>query len=61
MSHCASARRGSHDGGAVVQFPEVRRLLTPHAATPQAHLLSNGRYSVMLTDAGSGYRPLARA
>src|SRR4029077_7505011 len=39
----------------VVQFPEVRRLLTPHAATPQAHLLSNGRYSVMLTDAGSGY------
>jgi cyclic beta-1,2-glucan synthetase len=39
----------------VVQFPEVRRLLTPHTATPQAHLLSNGRYSVMLTDAGSGY------
>src|SRR6202030_2011277 len=39
----------------VVQFPEVRRLLTPHTATPQAHLLSNGRYSLMLTDAGSGY------
>src|SRR5205823_4971673 len=39
----------------IVQFPEVRRLLTPHTATPQAHLLSNGRYSVMLTDAGSGY------
>src|SRR2546429_3416657 len=39
----------------IVQFPEVRRLLTPHTATPQAHLLSNGRYSVMLTGAGSGY------
>jgi cyclic beta-1,2-glucan synthetase len=36
------------------QFPEVRRLRTPHAATPQTHLLSNGRYSVMLTGAASG-------
>src|SRR5256884_7981974 len=37
----------------IVQFPEVRRLLTPPTATPQAHLLSTGRYSVMLTDAGA--------
>jgi cyclic beta-1,2-glucan synthetase len=36
-------------------LPEVRRLLNAHDATPQAHLLSNGRYSVMLTGAGSGY------
>ena len=36
------------------QLPEVRRLRTPHEATPQTHLLSNGRYSVMLTGAGSG-------
>ncbi len=36
-------------------FPEVRRLHTPHTATPQTHLLSNGRYAVMLTGAGSGY------
>ena len=28
---------------------------TPHDATPQTHLLSNGRYAVMLTAAGSGY------
>ena len=33
----------------------MRRLRTAHAATPQAHLLSNGRYAVMLTGAGSGY------
>ena len=33
----------------------VRRLRNPHAASPSAHLLSNGRYSVMLTAAGSGF------
>ncbi|HEX9325381.1 MAG TPA: glucoamylase family protein, partial [Reyranella sp.] len=32
----------------------VRRLHNPHAASPSVHLLSNGRYSVMLTGAGSG-------
>ncbi|HYU95651.1 MAG TPA: glucoamylase family protein [Sphingomicrobium sp.] len=31
------------------------RLADPHAASPATHLLSNGRYSVMLTAAGSGY------
>jgi cyclic beta-1,2-glucan synthetase len=36
------------------QPPEVRRIRTPHEATPQTHLLSNGRYSVMLTGAASG-------
>jgi cyclic beta-1,2-glucan synthetase len=35
--------------------PVVRRLHNPHAASPSVHLLSNGRYSVMLTGAGSGY------
>ena len=34
---------------------EVRRLHTPHDAIPQVHLLSNGRYAVMVTAAGSGY------
>jgi cyclic beta-1,2-glucan synthetase len=33
----------------------VRRLRNPHAPSPSVHLLSNGRYSVMLTAAGSGY------
>ena len=36
-------------------FPKARRLHTAEEATPQAHLLSNGRYAVMLTAAGSGY------
>ena len=35
--------------------PAVRRLHSPHTATPQTHLLSNGRYAVMLTNTGSGY------
>ena len=35
--------------------PVVRRFKTPHDATPRTQLLSNGRYSVMLTAAGSGY------
>ena len=35
--------------------PVVRRFTTPHDATPRTQLLSNGRYSVMLTSAGSGY------
>jgi cyclic beta-1,2-glucan synthetase len=37
------------------QLPEVRRLRTPNDVTPQVHLLSNGRYAVMVTAAGSGY------
>lgn len=33
----------------------LRRFQTPHDVMPRTHLLSNGRYSVMLTAAGSGY------
>jgi cyclic beta-1,2-glucan synthetase len=35
--------------------PVLRRFTTPHDATPRTHLLSNGRYAVMVTTAGSGY------
>ncbi|HSG91948.1 MAG TPA: glycosyl transferase, partial [Pseudomonadales bacterium] len=38
-----------------LERPAVRRLRSAHDAIPQAHLLSNGRYAVMLTGAGSGY------
>ena len=38
-----------------VQLPDLRRLHGPHSATPHVHLLSNGRYAVMLPAAGSGY------
>ncbi len=37
------------------RIADVRRLSTAHDAVPQVHLLSNGRYAVMLTAAGSGY------
>ena len=36
----------------------VRRLHNPHAPNPSTHLLSNGRYSVMITATGSGYSRL---
>jgi len=32
-----------------------RRSITAHTAAPQVQILSNGRYSVMITSAGSGY------
>ncbi|HET9299222.1 MAG TPA: glucoamylase family protein, partial [Candidatus Polarisedimenticolaceae bacterium] len=35
--------------------PVVRRFTSPHDVIPRTHLLSNGRYSVMVTAAGSGY------
>jgi cyclic beta-1,2-glucan synthetase len=38
-----------------LQPPVVRRFATPHTPTPRTHLLSNGRYTVMLTAAGAGY------
>jgi cyclic beta-1,2-glucan synthetase len=38
-----------------VQLPEARRLRVPQQFAPQTHLLSNGRYSVMLTGVGSGF------
>ncbi len=33
----------------------LRRFTSPHDVLPRTHLLSNGRYSVMITAAGSGY------
>ena len=35
--------------------PVLRRFTSPHDAMPRTHLLSNGRYAVMVTAAGSGY------
>jgi cyclic beta-1,2-glucan synthetase len=35
--------------------PIVRRFHSPHDSIPRTHLLSNGRYVVMMTAAGSGY------
>jgi cyclic beta-1,2-glucan synthetase len=35
--------------------PVLRRFTSPHDPTPRTHILSNGRYAVMVTAAGSGY------
>ena len=35
--------------------PVLRTFTSPHDAIPRTHLLSNGRYAVMVTAAGSGY------
>ncbi|MEO6652931.1 MAG: glucoamylase family protein [Ilumatobacteraceae bacterium] len=35
--------------------PMLRQFSSPHDVTPRTHLLSNGRYGVMVTAAGSGY------
>ncbi len=35
--------------------PILRRFYSPNLPTPSVHLLSNGRYAVMITGAGSGY------
>ena len=35
--------------------PVLRRFQSPHDLTPRTHLLSNGRYTVMITASGSGF------
>jgi cyclic beta-1,2-glucan glucanotransferase len=35
--------------------PSVSRFDTPHTATPKTQILSNGRYGLMVTNAGGGY------
>ena len=35
--------------------PMLRQFHSPHGAVPRTHLLSNGRYGVMVTNAGAGY------
>ena len=47
MKSAAGARNVEPLGG--------RRFASAHQATPATHLLSNGRYTTMLTAAGSGY------
>ena len=42
-------------GDIIGQHQDVRHLKHVSHATPQTHLLSNGRYNVMITSAGAGY------
>jgi cyclic beta-1,2-glucan synthetase len=47
----AAAIAVAHEPGPIAG----RHITNPHTATPATHLLSNGRYTVMMTAAGSGY------
>ena len=49
----AEVKSGARSRG--VEPSTSRRYLSPNQTTPATHLLSNGRYSTMLTSAGSGY------
>jgi len=42
-------------GAGEIDSSTQRRFTSPHNLTPRTHLLSNGRYAVMITAAGSGY------
>ncbi len=55
VAHPRAEEVGTASRIAELQVPDVRRLRSPHDSAPQTHLLSNGRYSVMVTAAGSGY------
>jgi cyclic beta-1,2-glucan synthetase len=41
--------------GLAAAYPVSRRLTSPDTPGPRIHLLSNGRYTVMLTNSGAGY------
>ncbi|MEO8018050.1 MAG: glucoamylase family protein [Pseudomonadota bacterium] len=55
VAHPRAEEVGTAARVADLQVPHVRRIRSPHDSAPQTHLLSNGRYSVMITAAGSGY------
>lgn len=39
----------------IPEYPMKRRMTTPHTPIPRTHLLSNGRFITMITNAGGGY------
>jgi cyclic beta-1,2-glucan synthetase len=55
VAHPRAEEVGTASRVTELQVPDVRRLRSPHDSAPQTHLLSNGRYSVMVTAAGAGY------
>jgi cyclic beta-1,2-glucan synthetase len=55
LHHISTRERVSSVAGLGEVTPSVSQFDTPHTATPKTQLLSNGRYGVMLTNAGGGY------
>ncbi len=54
--HHISTREGPPSRVSVSEIaPSVSKFNTPHTAMPKVELLSNGRYSLMVTNAGGGY------
>jgi len=55
LHHISTRERVASVAGAGEVTPSVSQFETPHTATPKTLLLSNGRYALMLTNAGGGY------
>jgi cyclic beta-1,2-glucan synthetase len=55
LHHIATRERVSSVAAVGEAAPAVSRFDTPHTSTPKTHLISNGRYALMLTNAGGGY------
>ncbi len=53
--HFVSTRQRVYSAEAGEVAPSAGRFDTPHTGTPKTHLLGNGRYSLMVTNAGGGY------
>ena len=54
--HQISTREGAPSAKSLGEVaPSVSKFDTPHTGTPKTQLLSNGRYGLMITNAGGGY------
>jgi cyclic beta-1,2-glucan synthetase len=54
--HHISTREGPPSRGSISAIaPSVSKFNTPHTAMPKVELLSNGKYALMITNAGGGY------
>lgn len=55
LHHVATRERITSVAAVGEVVPSVSQFETPHTTTPKTQLLSNGRYGLMLTNAGGGY------
>ena len=55
LHHISTGERVLSVAGIGEVTPSVSQFDTPHTATPKTQLLGNGRYGLMLTNAGGGY------
>ncbi|MGA2532307.1 MAG: glucoamylase family protein [Candidatus Aminicenantales bacterium] len=55
LNHISTRERMSLPEKVREAGPSVSKFDTPHTSTPKTQLLSNGRYGLMITNAGGGY------